>query len=160
MSNFTEKMQIFCQAKANGATSVNAALLAGYSASTAVKQGSRLMGRDDVRAEIARLKREAKKGEVEGQPDRRDPTKILKAKYDSPLDLMLDAMNTPALPFGLRFEAAKQALPYCNPKVEAKGKKDARKDAAHAVAGKGRFTPKAPPSRGATVTELQPRKRA
>ena len=146
-------MRLFCEAKASGLDNAKAARLAGYSVATAKTKGSELMARPEIRAEVTRLK----KGEAE--PGLRPIP--LKAHYDSPLDFMLDVMNQPLMPPSLRFEAAKQALPYVNPRVDAKGKKDQRKDAAHKVAGESKFKPKrAPTSRGGVVADINQARKA
>jgi phage terminase small subunit len=69
----------------------------------------------------------------------------MKDHYGSSLELMQHSYNNPLLPPGLRFEAAKQALPYEHGRIGEKGKKEDKKDRAKDVA-KGRFGTKQPPT--------------
>lgn len=68
----------------------------------------------------------------------------MKDRYSTPLDLMLDVMNNPDAPKSLRYQAAKDALPYCHPRKEG-GKKDEAKERAKKAAG-GKFQTAARPS--------------
>jgi phage terminase small subunit len=131
---FTEKMQAFIDFKAAGATHEEAACSAGYAIPSASVTASKLMKRDDVRAAVAKAKRELSKAQPAGVdiPGELDPWK-LKDRYSLPLDLLLDVLNNPKAPTSLRIQCAKDAMPYCHARKEGtKGdeKKSKSKDAA------------------------------
>lgn len=149
MPNLTDKQRKFAQGKASGLRNKEAAVFAGYAATSAAKQATNLMQHADVRSEINRLKKEA--GKTTGTDATAHPEKdaLMKPKYASSLALMRDCYNNPLMPPALRFEAAKQALPYEHAKVGEKGKKENAKEAAERVAGGGKrnkFGPKKPPA--------------
>ena len=143
---FTEKMQDYCKHRASGVAQRDAAIAAGYSLTAASVTASRLEVRTDVQNEIARIKKELKKGKAAGPPvvggdSLPDPAQsplapwALKDTYASPLALMLDVSNNPKAPIGIRIQCAKDALPYCHAKKGESGQKDAAQEAAEKVAG-------------------------
>lgn len=130
--SLTEKQLAFAQAKAAGATHKDAATQAGYASASAAVTATKLMAREDVRAEIDRLRAGA--GDV--------PLEVaaegwaMKDHYDSPLALLEDVYNNPAAPKSLRYQAAKDALPYCHARKEGGKKDEAAKESKKAAAGK------------------------
>lgn len=148
MSNLTEQQMRFVEAKATGINARQAGLLAGYSAKTVNQATSRLMARADIKAAIRKAKKDGPKAGVDNTDDDGKPR--LRDHYESPLDFMLDVMNQPSMPAGLRFEAAKQALPYVNPKITPAGKKQDKKERAKDIASggaetRGKYQTKRPP---------------
>lgn len=132
------KMQAYAAARAQGLRPLDAAAHAGYSGSGIKVTTSRIEARSDVQAEIRRLKRggEGANVEVEENDNGRDQW-AMKDHYSSPLELMKDVMNNPKAPKSLRYQAAKDALPYCHARMEG-GKKQDKEEAAK-KAGKGKF---------------------
>lgn len=133
------KMQGYAEARALGLEPLAAGAHAGYSGSGMAVSLSRIEARADVQAEIRRLK---KGGRVDTKPGAEaedadaEPWKM-KDKYKSSLDLMQDLYNNKLAPKSLRYQAAKDALPYEHPRKEG-GKKDADAEKAKAAA-KGKF---------------------
>lgn len=128
------KMQKYAEARANGLAPKDAARMAGYAEGGSLKVAvSRMEARADVRAEVGRLR-----GELGvGAPDEGSlETWAMKDHYDSPLDLLQDVYNNPAAPKSLRYQAAKDALPYCHARKEGGKKDEAAKESKKAAAGK------------------------
>lgn len=170
MKELTEKQLAYATHRAEGVNKRQSALAAGYSQAGAGSQADQLERLPHVKAAIARIKREKRRGNVSsdeqiksimGQPagvgrkPKDEPR--MKAKYDSPLDLLIHTYNNPLMPDSTRLRAAEQALPYMHARVAEKGKKETAKDRAHEVAASGGskaqkagkkspFAPKAPPS--------------
>lgn len=148
MSNLTEKQVKFVQGMASGMKQVQAALVAGYSPASAKAQSSQLMARADIKAAIRAAKKAQGKKEPEGT-DNDERTAWLKDRYDSPLDLLEDVYNNPRIPFALRFESAKQAMPYRHGRVGEAGKKEKKQERASEIAGgndsAGKFGTRQPP---------------
>lgn len=170
----TPKMQAFVDAVVAGLGVKAAAIAAGYSRETAAPAATRLMKRPDVKKAIASARRaqSASKNEPKPAKTSRKAQSVLSEaadrmqeevgdedglleKYDDPMHFFEHAMNNPRLNKGMRFEAAKQLLPYKHPRLGEKGKKESRKDNAEQVAGAGKYAPKAPPTRPATATHLR-----
>lgn len=133
-------MQAYAEARALGLEPLAAGVHAGYSGSGMAVSLSRIEARADVKAEISRLKKggrvEDKPAAAESEGEGRDKWEM-QDSYDSPLDLLQDIYNNPKAPKSLRYQAAKDALPYCHARKEA-GKKESDKEAAKA-AGQGKF---------------------
>lgn len=144
MAKMTEKQQRYVEARASGSKKIDAARYAGYAGRDSVLSvaASKLEAQPAIRNAIARAKKGAAKAEVAQESD--DKFAVMKPSYQSSLSLMQDCYNNPKLPPSLRFEAAKQALPYEHAKIGEKGKKEDRKDRANEVA-QGRFATKQPP---------------
>lgn len=143
----TEKQQKFVQAKAMGLGNTDAGLAAGYARAGVDVAASKLMKLPHIQAAIKAAKKSMGKGERAAAKEReeeREPGRM-KDRYDSPLDLMLDVMNNPQMPVGLRFESAKQAMPYCHARVGDGGKKQKKQDRATELSTTGTRKPKAPP---------------
>lgn len=128
------KMQAYAEARANGLNPADAAAHAGYSGSAARVTVSRIEARADVQAEIRRIKKHGADKPAEGEAEA--GTWQMKDRYDSPLALMEDVMNNPQAPKSLRYQAAKDALPYCHPRKDAGKKEDKEKAAKEAAKGK------------------------
>lgn len=134
MAKLTDKQRAFVAAKVAGIGNRDAAIDAGYSPACAKVMASKLMNHAGVKAAI-------KDARVTMPP----ATDSMQRKFHSSLELMQAAYNDTGLSFAVRFEAAKQALPYEHARMGEKGKKEQRQDAAHSVAKRGRFTPKQAP---------------
>ena len=133
------KMQRYAEGRAMGLAPAAAAQHAEYSGAGLRVTISRIEAREDVQAEIRRLKkggRVADKPETEADSGEPEPWKM-KDKYPSSLALLQDLYNNPKAPKSMRYQAAKDALAYEHPRKEG-GKKDAKDDAAK-EAGKGKF---------------------
>lgn len=138
------KMQQYAEARAQGLAPQAAGLAAGYSGSGLAVTVSRIEKRDDVRAEIKRLKRGGKPEPESKTDDGSVDSWAMKDCYDTPLDLLRDVWNNPKAPKGIRYQAAKDALPYVHARMEAGKKEEKEKAAKRAVRGK--FQPGAKPS--------------
>lgn len=141
------KMQGYAEARAAGMEPKDAAAHAGYEMGGIAVTVSRMERRADVQAEIKRLKRDGVGSETDNGPSSEADGRAkwgMKKRYASPLDLMFDVMNNPDAPNGVRYQAAKDALPYCHARKEG-GKKDEAKDRAK-KASEGKFQTAARPS--------------
>lgn len=140
------KMQAYAEARAQGLAPLAAAAMAGYSGAGVKVTTSRIEARSDLQTEIKRLKRGGKRLEAKepGVEVDNDEPWTMKDRYGTPLALLEDVWNNPKAPKSLRYQAAKDALPYCHARKEA-GKKDEVKDKA-TKAAKGRFATTAQPS--------------
>ena len=141
------KMQAYAEARAQGLRPLDAAAHAGYSGSGIRVTTNRLESRADIQAEVKRLKRGGtpvvtKPGKQSAEE--RDEKWSMQDRYSTPLDLMLDLMNNPLAPKSLRYQAAKDALPYCHPRKEG-GKKEEKEERAKKAAG-GKFQTAARPT--------------
>ena len=134
--SFTDKQLAFIECKAAGSGHADAAMQAGYAASSAAVTATKLMARKDIRAAIKAKQDGADDGAGEPDADELELWKM-KDKYPSSLALLQDLYNNPKAPKSLRYQAAKDALAYEHPRKEG-GKKDAKEDAAK-EAGKGKF---------------------
>lgn len=138
------KMQAYAEARAAGLAPKDAAAHAGYEMGGVAVTVSRMESRADVQSEIKRLKRSSKRGDSTDSPEVERGKWAMRDHYSNPLDLMLDVMNNPQAPTSVRYQAAKDALPYCHPRKEG-GKKDEAKERAKKAAG-GKFQTAARPS--------------
>lgn len=143
------KMQAYAEGRAAGMDPNTAGAHAGYAPGAGMRVvASKLEARADVRAEIKRLKKEGVKTDAVGDlaVATRDAW-AMKDSYTSPLELLEDIMNNPNAPKSLRYQAAKDALPYRHGRVAEAGKKEKKQEAAEAASAKGKFQRKAPPKR-------------
>lgn len=140
----TNKQKAFAEAYAAGVDRIDAAIAAGYSKSGAPATASQLLARADVKAHIKRLK--SGKDDPSADDDAADEQRsYLADKYKDPLSFMLALMNNPKAPAGVRYAAAKDALPYMHGRIGEQGKKEKAAEASKKVAAGGRFgVPKAP----------------
>ena len=142
-------MQKYAEGRAAGMDPNTAAAHAGYAPGAGIRVvASRLEARTDVKAEIKRLKRDG----VEVDTTVEEPKAgrgewDMKDKYASPLDLLEDVMNNPNAPKSLRYQAAKDSLPYRPARVAEAGKKEKKEDLARQKSGAGRFSTKRAPQR-------------
>lgn len=168
MSHPNTKVPAYIDQRIAGLAPQDAALAAGYAQSGIRVTASRLEQREDVRLALRVAKRGATKSKplrplkepagkrqyrsVADEPRHGDgPEKNpldpwrLKDRYSSPLDLMLDVMNNPEAPGGLRIQCAKDAMPYCHARKEG-GKKEDDKNRANETNKKSKFGTVAAPS--------------
>lgn len=167
--NPNNKVPDYIEYRVAGLAPLEAAVAAGYAQSGIRVTASRLEQREDVRLALRVAKRNAKPGDkklhpltspvskrhhrsVADEPRHGDgPNKSpldpwrLKDRYSSPLDLMLDVMNNPEAPGGLRIQCAKDAMPYCHARKEG-GKKDDEKSKAKQTASESKFGSQKRPS--------------
>ena len=133
------KMQAYAEARAQGLRPLDAAAHAGYSGSGIRVTTNRLESRADIQAEVKRLKHGGKPAVAapgKQSAEDRDEKWSMQDRYSNPLDLMLDVMNNPLAPKSLRYQAAKDALPYCHPRKEGGKKEEKEERAKKAAAGK------------------------
>jgi hypothetical protein len=147
------KIQDYIDQRVAGVDALNACLAAGYSQAGISVTMARLESREDVRQAIRAAKRGVGKSKQPAADERRHgdgPTDALapwalRDRYSSPLDLMLDVMNNPKAPGGLRIQCAKDAMPYCHARKEG-GKKDDEKTKAKDTAKSSKFGTQSAPS--------------
>lgn len=139
---YTDRQKKLITLLAQGVGGKEAGIQAGYSANTAKVMVSQLRARPDIKAAIKALKDGKSPPMLAGQ-DSEKPR--MKDSYASSLALMKDTYNNPAMPYSVRFEAAKQALPYEHAKLGEQGKKQ-QKDASAADVARGKFAPKSAPT--------------
>lgn len=152
-------MLAYCRYRAEGLKSGDSARSAGYLPSSAAITAARLEVRADVQGEIARIKKLLKAGKSLPVISGPDPAEFasplepwkLKDKYTSALELIIDVMNNPKAPAGLRLQCAKDALPFTNARKAESGKKEKAQEDAEKIAGgrKARFSTQATPLRRA-----------
>lgn len=162
----TGKKQKFAEAKAKGLSNKDAAVAAGYSASSAAAQGSRLAKDPDVVAHLNRktkakaAKRTAPPAKVAPVEERRAPEPETldeeaaiasfnweqATRFSDPKAFLKAVMNDMETEPKLRVFAAKELMPYFHRKLGDTGKKEERKDAASKAAS-GRFAAAPPPLR-------------
>ena len=143
----TPKMKAFVEGKAAGLSNRDAAVSAGYTSLAAGETATRLLKRPDVKKALkAALKvQTASIPAARNAPEGEEDAAKLRTDYTDSLDFMRQAMNNAKLPLGVRFDAAKQLLPYEHARIGEKGKKESKQDAAREV-GRGKFAPKKPPA--------------
>lgn len=146
MANLTEKQGRYVQARAGGSKKIDAARFAGYAGSESVLSvaASKLEAQPKIRNAIAQAKKSGRNAARAQESD--DEDEGLLSQYTDSAHFMRHCMNNPKLSKSMRFEAAKQLLPYEHAKIGEKGKKEDRKDRANEVA-QGRFATKQPPLR-------------
>ena len=134
--SLTGKQRAFVELKAAGVRNEEAAKRAGYAANSAAVTATGLMKRADIKEAIAAL---ANNGDSPIETASNEWS--MKSKYDTPLDLLRDVWNNPDAPKTLRYQAAKDALPYCHARKEGGKKEEAAKESKKAAAGKFGSTP-------------------
>lgn len=150
MSHPSNKIPAYIQGRIQGLAPSEAALAAGYAITGLKVTTSRLEAREDVRMGVRKGKRGAKVVIAPPKSKRRNVTEDdditpaelepwkLKDKYTEPLDLLMDVMNNPKAPGGLRIQCAKDALPYRHARKES-SKKQENDEAAKHAAKKSRY---------------------
>ena len=143
------KMQLYAEGRAAGMEPHVAGAHAGYAPGRGLNVTvSKVEARADVKAEIKRLKREGVSVESEssGKPGPRSDW-AMKGCYNNPLELLLDVMNNPDAPKSLRYQAAKDSMPYCHPRIAEAGKKEKDQERAEKASKGGKFKSKSAPQR-------------
>lgn len=153
----TPKQRAFVAAVKGGASNKDAAIVAGYAASSASVAGSRLAKHPNVMAALAQtginkivkppMAKVAAPEEPESAPD--DPVEagfdLAQAlRHSDPKDFLLAVMNDFGSDAKLRFDAAKALMPFVHSRKGEAGKKDSAKEAAEKAAT-GRFGVRQPP---------------
>lgn len=163
----TSKKKKFADALLAGNTQKNAAVIAGYSETSASQAGSRLCKDQDVEAYIKRVRaakssistpkqvsqkvniHEPKVNKKVNKTDgnvKSDLTSVNAENigaFSDPKDYLLHVMNDELEEPRLRIDAAKSLMPYVHGKVADQGKKEAKQERARHAAKK--FAPSAPP---------------
>jgi len=134
-SKLTEKQRAFVANKAAGVPNRDAALAAGYSATSADVQAANMLRRPHIRDAI-------KKAQVPGVASE---SAISGKHYADPMTFLQDIMNNAKLPDAVRIDAARNLLPYQHARIGEKGKKEQRKEAAVGHAARGPRVPLIPP---------------
>lgn len=129
----TGKKRLFANAVLAGKSNKDAAIAAGYSATTASAAGSRLVKDAEVAAYIKKQKAAQAAGESP-QDDR--PTFDLSQAmaHKDPRAFLIAAMNDIALEPKLRIDAAKALMPFEFAKKGEGGKKESAQEAAQKAA--------------------------
>ena len=155
----TPKKRAFVDALRGGASNKDAAIAAGYAASSASAAGSRLAKDPYVMAAMAGTTFNKKGNKIvkapaaqpaaevsqTAEPDDSpgfDLSKVL--SYSDPKAFLLAAMNDHETEKKLRVDAAKALMPFMHQRKGETGKKTERENAAK-VAGAGRFGSSPPP---------------
>ena len=143
------KMQRYAEGRASGMDPQTAGAHAGYAPGAGLAVAvSRIEARQDVKKEIKRLIKEGVEIDTESAPESEEKRKWeMKPRYDSPLDLLEDVMNNPNAPKSLRYQSAKDSLPYRHARVAEPGKKEKKEEAARAATKRGKFQGKSAPQR-------------
>ncbi len=136
----TGKKRLFADAVLAGSSNKNAAIKAGYSASTASAAGSRLVKDPAVAAYLA----ERRAAVPEGQrptPGARpfDPANPI--LFTDPKAFLIAAMNDGELAEKQRVEAAKALMPFMHKKLGEGGKKEQKQEEAEKVASRFKAAP-------------------
>ena len=143
------KMQRYAEGRASGMDPQTAGAHAGYAPGRGLNVTvSKVEARADVKAEIKRIKREGVSVETEERagPGRKADWEM-KANYKDPLALLLDVMNNPDAPKSLRYQAAKDSLAYCHPRIAESGKKEKEQEKAEKLSKGGKYQRKSAPQR-------------
>lgn len=140
MKQLTDKQRAFVANKAAGVPNREAAIAAGYAPNSADVAAAKLSGRADIKAAI--------KAATSGNEAPGDANSMPREKYTEPMAFLMDVMNHPKLPIGMRADAAKQLLPYHHARIGEMGKKESAIQQAKDVIGntRSKFSPLKPPS--------------
>lgn len=153
----TTKQRAFVEAVRGGASNRDAAIAAGYAASSASVAGSRLAKHPAVMAALggAAVNKNVK-GPVPVQKPRQAPLDLedgdsefsfdaaMALSFSDPKDFLLATMNDFSTEPKLRVDAAKALMPFVHQRKGDGGKKE-EKDLAAKSASKGKFGAAAPP---------------
>lgn len=137
----TAKMKAFAQAKLQGKSNKEAAVLAGYSERSATMQGSQLAKNPEVIAYLDSLNNQGGGG-IEHMPlgeaaisaELKDMNNVTNS-----LEFLQYIYKNPRIDRKTRIEAAKAALPYEHGKVAETGKKEQKENNAQEAAKAGKF---------------------
>lgn len=152
----TPKKRAFADALRGGASNKEAAIAAGYSASSASAAGSRLAKDPHVLAELAKgtinknvkAKLAAKPANKEQQSEPEEFSDLANGgplKFSDPVQFLLKKMNS-AADEKLQIDAAKALLPYLHQRKGETGKKESKQEAAEKAAA-GMYGTGKPPLR-------------
>ena len=137
----TAKMKAFAQAKLQGKSNKEAAVLAGYSERSATMQGSQLAKNPEVIAYLASLNIQGgggidymPLGEAAISAELKDMDNVTNS-----LEFLQYIYKNPRIDRKTRIEAAKAALPYEHGKVAETGKKEQKENNAQEAAKAGKF---------------------
>jgi len=155
----TPKKRAFADALRGGASNKDAAIAAGYSASSASAAGSRLAKDPHVLAELAKLPVNKK---VKAQPSVNEPKAVEHGAdgeqdgpsfdlaraltFTDPKAFLIAAMNDPEAEAKLRVDAAKALMPFMHQRKGETGKKEDKQNAAEQAAA-GMYGTSKPPLR-------------
>lgn len=155
----TPKKRAFADALRGGASNKDAAIAAGYSASSASAAGSRLAKDPHVLAELAKgainknvkakpAAPKAKTAEPDTElPDDGPTFDLARAlTFTDPKAFLIAAMNDPEAEAKLRVDAAKALMPFMHQRKGETGKKEEKQDAAEKAAA-GMYGTGKPPLR-------------
>ena len=153
----TTKQRAFVEAVRRGASNRDAAIAAGYAASSASVAGSRLTKHPAVMAALGRAPISKNvKGAAPSQPPKQAPLDLDEDApefsfdaarlllFSDPKDFLLATMNDYSTEKKLRVDAAKALMPFVHPRKGDGGKKE-EKGLAAKNASKGKFGAAAPP---------------
>ncbi|MGE6387367.1 terminase small subunit [Pseudomonas sp. NPDC078416] len=160
----TPKKQAFVAAKKDGASNKDAAIAAGYAASSAAQAGARLAKDQFVIAALAgpavnkkvnkfvkgdappKSSGSSSRGEHSADDDPGDESfDLVKAmRFSDPKEFLLATMNDFETDSKLRVDAAKALMPFIHPRKGEGGKKEGKENAAK-IAAKGKFGAAPPP---------------
>ena len=128
------KMQKYVEGRLAGMAPQVAGSYAGYGKAGLKVAVCKLEKRSDIQA-ILKGNAPAQEEVIGGRGEKWE----MRNKYANPLELFLDVMNNPKAPVSMRYQAAKDAAPYCHARKEG-GKKQEKMDNAKAnAAAKQRF---------------------
>ena len=137
----TAKMKAFAQAKMQGKSNKEAAVLAGYSEGSAVSRGSQLAANPDVITYLAALQKQGgggidlmPLGEAAISAEIKDMENVTNS-----LEYLQYVYKNPRIDRKTRIEAAKAALPYEHGKVAEAGKKEQKENDAKQSTKGGKF---------------------
>jgi phage terminase small subunit len=146
MANLTEKQAAFVSGKLAGLPHREAAIHAGYAASSAEQTATKLMRHPSIKAALRKGKRVSDAGfkrrqEVDdeldgvGESAQLERNQMPQERYEDSMEFLKDAMNLRTLPIAARADYAKALLPFQHAKVGDKGKKQTAKERAAEIAG-------------------------
>lgn len=144
--SLTVQQRKYAEARIDGSSIKEAALLAGCPEKSASQAGSRLEKHPSVIAHLARLKTKESDANPAAGRDTISPQVAASLDfYDDPADFLRHSMNDRSLDAKTRIQAAVALLPYEHKKLGESGKKEDQGVAAQ-DAVKGRFSPAPPPT--------------
>lgn len=145
MTKLTEKQEKFVIAKLDGLSNTQAAISAGYPASSAAVQANKLLKTPKVIAALGENGLDASPNRGDDATEDENSKYGLRTDYKSSLDMLQHVYNNPKMSMSARMQAAIQALPYEHAKIGEKGKKEKRAEEAEKQAGEGKFQTGRPP---------------
>ncbi|MCR6651797.1 MAG: terminase small subunit [Cellvibrionaceae bacterium] len=141
--SLTEQQRCYAEARMQGHSKKDAAVIAGCPEKSAAQAGSRLERHPNVLAYIARLKAIESETTPAAGMDALPSESEMKV-FEDPMEMLLDAMNDRRLDIKTRLDVAKALLPYEHQKLGDGGKKEGQRNKAEKVV-QGKFKPSPPP---------------